>query len=305
MTINIIDPHLHFFSLKHGYYHWLKPENPPFWPDKSIIHRDFLLDDLLVTLRDDLNSTLPIKLSGLVHIEAGFDNERPEREIGYIENLGFQKSATIASINLLAPTSCFKNQLAVLLEFSSFVGVRHILDEQAYQLLSSKNVQNNFRELNKVPYCIFELQLPLCNENIINVMPLLCETIAENNQLSFIINHAGFPPRAFENQQRDLWQKNIRALAQFNNVYIKCSGMEMVDRQYDMAWFSDITQFCLASFSHQRVMLASNFPLCLFSKASYVSYWQDILNSCFFKQLDGKKKQALLHNNALKIYFQD
>ncbi len=304
MTINIIDPHLHFFSLKHGDYHWLKPENPPFWPDKSIIHRDFLLNDLLVNLRGDLNSDLPIKLDGLVHIEAGFDNENPTREIEYIENLGFQKSATIASINLLAPSSYFKTQLALLLKLSSFVGVRHILDEQAFQLLSSTNVQNNFHELNKVPRCIFELQLPLCNENIIFAMPLLIKTIAENNQLSFIINHAGFPPKANKNRQWELWQKNIRALAQFNNVFIKCSGMEMVDRQYDMAWFSDVAQFCLASFSHQRVMLASNFPLCLFSKASYVSYWQDILNSYFFKQLDEEKKQALIHNNALKIYFQ-
>ncbi len=304
MTTKIIDPHIHLFALKDGDYHWLKSENPPFWPDKSIIQRDFTIDNLTFNLPDDSSRALPVKLSGLVHIEAGFDNEKPSREIEYIEKIASQKLATIGSINLLEPPAHFKITLHSLLKFSSCVGVRDILDEQAFQLLSSKDVQTNFNELNKVQGCIFELQLQLAEENSINVMPLLSKTIAQNKQLSFIINHAGFPPKANQCQQWQLWQENINILAQFDNVYIKCSGMEMVDRQYQMVWFNDIIKFCLTRFSSDRVMLASNFPLCLFSKASYSDYWQDILACDFIKQLDKTAKDALLHKNALQIYFQ-
>ncbi|HCM48032.1 MAG TPA: hypothetical protein DIS98_11195, partial [Colwellia sp.] len=69
MTINIIDPHLHLFSHSRGDYHWLKSENPPFWPDKHLLQQNFYIEDLNKALVNE-----EIKLKGFVHIEAGFDN---------------------------------------------------------------------------------------------------------------------------------------------------------------------------------------------------------------------------------------
>ena len=100
----------------------------------------------------------------------------------------------------------------------------------------------------------------------------------------------------------------------------------MIDRHYAMSWFSKVTSFCLNAFSIERVMLASNFPLCLLGKKlgkeagkklgketsnkvdsalsnkSYGSYWQDILESSIIKQSNENEKSALLYNNALRIY---
>ena len=78
MTINIIDPHIHLFDLSQGDYHWLKSQNPPSWPDKVIIERNFDLDDLTNSLAinltndGDYNDELigEVSLSGFVHIEA-------------------------------------------------------------------------------------------------------------------------------------------------------------------------------------------------------------------------------------------
>ncbi|MEY8251631.1 MAG: hypothetical protein RPR91_04535, partial [Colwellia sp.] len=59
---------------------------------------------------------------------------------------------------------------------------------------------------------------------------------------------------------------------------------------------------------------ASNFPLCLLGKKhgkevgkklrhkSYVSYWQDIIESTVIKQCSENEKSALLYSNALGIY---
>ena len=71
--MHIIDPHIHLFALAQGKYHWLKPENPPFWPDKYKICRN--------VTEQELSLTKPLHLDGFVHIEAGFDNERPHLEI--------------------------------------------------------------------------------------------------------------------------------------------------------------------------------------------------------------------------------
>ncbi|NQZ26526.1 MAG: amidohydrolase family protein [Colwellia sp.] len=324
MTINIIDPHLHLFARSLGDYHWLKSENPPFWPDKSLIQHDFSIDDLTKCLVLTSN----INLSGFVHIEAGFDNAKPWRELEYLESLTFNNlaieglphpnSRTVASINLLASPLDFTKILDKLQQHSSMIGARHILDEQAYSILSNQNVQQNFASLNQVTDFIFELQLPLAGEDSNKVMPLLIQTITNNDQLRFIINHAGFPPKsASTNTDTDewhLWQKHISELAMYPNVFIKCSGWEMTDRQYQMSWFSAVTSFCIREFSIERVMLASNFPLCLLGRGlgkklanevgnkSYADYWQDILGSNLIKQCSENEKSALLYDNALKVY---
>ena len=64
--MDILDPHLHLFNLKSGDYHWLSPDNPPFWSDKAVIAKNFNESHLLLST--------PFNLKGFVHIEAGFDN---------------------------------------------------------------------------------------------------------------------------------------------------------------------------------------------------------------------------------------
>jgi len=334
MTINIIDPHLHLFNRARGDYHWLKTQNPPFWSDKSIIQQDFSIDDI----NNSLLVNNKIKLASFIHIEAGFDNAQAWRELEYIESLDCQNNRTIASIDLLAAPEHFQATLQRLQQCQSLIGARHIFDEQAYAILANQNSQQNFASLNEVTDFIFELQLPLADESAIKVMPLLIQTIVNNSQLGFIINHAGFPPKEtsiasskdIDGDAWRLWQQHITELAQYPNVFIKCSGWEMVERQYKMSWFSEVTSFCLKMFSVERVMLASNFPLCLLGKKlgrrvdqnlgiklgnkldsnlgneltnkDYETYWLDILGSDVMKQCSEKEKSALLYHNALRIY---
>jgi len=314
MTVNIIDPHLHLFNRSLGDYHWLKTQNPPFWPDKSLIQKDFTVE----ALNNALQVSNKIKLAGFVHIEAGFDNAKPWREIEYIDSIPCQNNRTVANIDLLSPPEHFQASLLRLQQYQSLIGARHILDEQAATILANKNAQQNFANLNEVTDFIFELQLPLADESAINVMPLLMQTITNNSQLRFIINHAGFPPKDIISEAWHLWQQHISVLSKHPNVFIKCSGWEMTDRHYAMSWFSKVTSFCLNAFSIERVMLASNFPLCLLGKKlgketsnkvdsalsnkSYGSYWQDILESSIIKQSNENEKSALLYNNALRIY---
>ena len=82
-THSWIDPHVHLFALQEGDYHWLKPNNPPFWPDKDVIAKS--------TYEHHLRRASKGKLTGFVHIEAGFDNERPWREIDFRSKLHYMK----------------------------------------------------------------------------------------------------------------------------------------------------------------------------------------------------------------------
>jgi len=288
--MKIIDPHLHLFSLELGHYHWLKAENPPFWPDKQHINNSF--DET------DLTLTKPLFLSGFVHIEAGFDNEQPWRELAVLEQSCNKPFRAIANIDLTSSSQQFNNVINKLVQFHSFVGVRHLLDEQALNLLTNKQVLDNIKTLNNHGL-IFELQLTLIELTTIN---RLCDVIADNSEISFIINHAGFPPTNLHTIDWQRWQSNLTKLSFYPNVAIKCSGWEMTDRNYQASWLSENLSLIFTIFGANRVMLASNFPLSLLSHSDYHSYWQSIISSHFFQSLTEHEKSALCYNNALSWY---
>lgn len=288
--MKIIDPHLHLFALELGHYRWLKADNPPFWPDKQCINKSFNEADLLLTE--------PLSLAGFIHIEAGFDNEKPWRELEVLEKTCNKPFRSIANIDLTISSNDFTTILDKLAERPSFVGIRHLLDEQAFQLLKNKQVLNNIQVLNSKGL-LFEVQLSLTDQEAIDA---LCDVVANNTNMSFIINHAGFPPINLNSIEWQRWQNNLVTLSSYPHIAIKCSGWEMIDRQYQATWLNKNLSFILSTFSSARVMLASNFPLCLFSHSNYQAYWQSIISSHFFQALSKQEKSALCYDNALSWY---
>jgi len=294
--MKIIDPHIHLFNIEQGDYHWLKPDNPPFWLNKSLINKTFNESELA------LNA--PLQLVSFVHIEAGFDNNKPWRELAMLEQSCKKPFRAIATVDLTTSSQHFNNTIEKLLLLSCFIGVRHILDEQALNLLTDAQVLKNFKNLNSFTKeqnkkLIFETQLPLAEHEPIKA---LCNVINDNPNITFIINHAGFPPADRQSIEWQYWQSNLVKLSKFDHVVIKCSGWEMVDRNYQLSWFNESMSLILNIFDVNKVMLASNFPLCLFSKNNYQDYWQSLIDSEFFQGLNEQEKNALCYGNALKWY---
>jgi len=317
--MKIIDPHLHLFDLAVGNYQWLKSDNAPFWPDKHVINKNFSLND--ITLAS------PHSLAGFVHIEAGFDNEQPWREIKWLtEQLSTeppQDTATVfkavAFIDITATEKLFEEQLTQLLQYDCVVGCRYILDEDATEILQQPQVIKNLTTLAHHKLS-FDVQMPLGDLQAVNE---LLKVLALLPTLQVIINHAGSPiaPKtqsanevSTDNAATDFersiawrnWQQSITLLSRFNNCAIKCSGWEMADRGYSIQWFNEVVNFCIHAFSIERVMLASNFPLCFlgkkFSQNNYHAYWAMVIESTVINQCSENEKSALLYNNALRIY---
>jgi predicted TIM-barrel fold metal-dependent hydrolase len=96
------------------------------------------------------------------------------------------------------------------------------------------------------------------------------------------LNHAGFIHQ-FEHEGKT--DKSISAIAKLDSLHIKLSGFEMTDRQYQSKTMSDTFTKFAQYFDVNRLMLASNFPLTLFSK-SYCDYWIDAEAACKSSNLD-------------------
>lgn len=279
--MKIIDPHIHLFDLALGKYDWLKTNNPPFWPDKEVINRNFDIDSLLLSKS--------IELFGAVHIEAGFNNEHPEEEIAWLETKKHMPLRTIAGINLTSEKKAFEEKLITLSSYESCVGCRHILDDEALLLLTNNKVLINFDIFDRYNW-IFETQLDLTDSA---AMPALTSVINRCKNTTFIINHAGFPKQSETNQ---IWLENIEQLAALDNVVIKCSGLEMVERDYTSSNFKHIMENLIDTFDANKIMMASNFPLTLFSY-SYEHYWQMVVNN-----LPEHVITKLCFDNAYNIY---
>lgn len=288
--MKIIDPHLHLFDLELGHYDWLQAKNPPFWPDKHRINKSFDVSNL--TLKK------PLSLSGFVHIEAGFDNEQPWRELLALEQSCNKRFRAIANLDLTSSSKHVNLVIDKLAELPSFVGVRHLLDDQALTFLKNTQVLDNIKILNENGL-VFDVQLPLIEHAPVDA---LCDVISNNPNIHFIINHAGFPPSNIQTIEWQRWQSNLEKLSIFPHVAIKCSGWEMADRDYRSDWLNENLLLVFTVFGTKRVMLASNFPLCLFSHKSYQAYWQSIISSDFFQALTEQEKNALCYDNALNWY---
>jgi len=284
--MKIIDPHLHLFDLAKGQYHWLKADAAPFWPDKSTISRDFSSADLRLPAG--------IELAGFVHIEAGFNNQQPWQEIIWLEQTNLLPFRSVASVDLTATTTQFNQTLVRLCQLKSVVGVRHILDDEASALLNNDLALSNLAQVAS-HNLLFEAQLQGSDNQGMLALARLAQHLPT---LSIVLNHGGFPPNEpIQGKQQRLWQQNISELACCPNIYIKASGWEMVNRQYCVDYVTKTLDFLLDNFDQTKIMLASNFPLCLFSN-SYHNVWQ---NYCDLS-LSPAILERLVFGNSQRIY---
>lgn len=300
--MKILDPHLHLFDLHLGQYAWLKPENAPFWPDKTVINKSFSQQDLVVSEGHEI--------AGFVHVEAGFNNDIPKEEVDWLESVVKKTFKTVAFIDMTLPVIEFEQTLNDLMSCQSVVGVRHILDDDAFDVLSLGQVKSNFAYLAKHNLS-FDLQMPITDNLALNQ---LISILKHCPTLKVILNHTGWPPIAdsAELLAKSDWYSALKQLAALPQCAVKCSGWEMIDRQYDSSftsssvikqdtWQSQVLTLCLQAFGQERVMIASNFPLCLLH-SSYQDYWDNVINILNNMPLTETKKQALVFNNACSWY---
>ncbi len=282
--INIIDPHIHLFNLKQGQYHWLKAENPPYWSDKAIIAKPFN--------EQGLHLKPPLSLAGFVHIEAGFDNKQPWREIAWLEQHCRKPFRSIAFSDLLQPPKNFQTQVDKLLIFKSVIGIRHIFDDQALALLTHEYTVENLAYLAS-KQLIVEVQMPITALKAVDKLI----TLSHKLTLKIVINHAGFPPLLANHKCWQQWLQGLTLLSQQPRCYIKCSGWEMRSRHYSFIWINKVLANCIHYFGEQRVMLASNFPLCNFTQ-NYQQLWQSYRRLA----LNSQQLNLLTYKNAHTIY---
>lgn len=254
----IVDPHHHLWDLERFSYPWLsaRPLPASIAGDVAPIAKSYLLDDYLAdTARQNVVKS--------VHVDAGFDPSQPVEETRWLQSIADQRGfphGVVARAELHRPD--VETTLASHCRFANMRGVRHIVNwhsdpAKTYvtkpDFLTDPAWLRGFAQLKRYNLS-FDLQL------YPSQMADAAALAAAHGDTTIILNHAGMPVDR-DPEALSLWRAGMRALGAQPNVWVKISGLGMVDWR----WTEDsIRPFVLETieiFGPDRCMFASNFPV--------------------------------------------
>lgn len=137
-------------------------------------------------------------------------------------------------------------------------GVRHVLhvaSQPSGACLTSAFI-NNVNALGNAGLCF---EVCLRNEDMADAVAL-----AERTSTPLVLNHMGNVDSvrlAEDANYAANWRRSLRRLAQLQHVWCKVSGVNIPAGE-DCERLRPVVEQCLATFSADRVMFASNFPVC-------------------------------------------
>ncbi|WP_440615468.1 amidohydrolase family protein [Cysteiniphilum sp. 6C5] len=277
--MQIIDTHVHFWDLNQNINSWVLNQ-----PNKAL-KQDFLPQSLQQKMQDGLY--------GVVHIEAHDSRIDTEVEIKWLMAVA-QKCPEIqikhiAYVDMTLAKAQFTAKLDKLKQYPQVVGIRHILAyeqgvdycPESQDLSTHPNVLANLQILADYDF-IFECQA--YPRQLLNLA-----THLKASRVKTVIEHCGLPLWD-SHEQRKLWQQSMRVLSDIENVSLKLSGLQMLGQ---LAHSKAIVDYAIDCFGYQRLMYASNNPVCF---GDNPLEWFETLNQL----CAGKGK--VFYDNALELY---
>lgn len=270
-----LDSHQHFWSYSAAEYPWI--------PVGSPLERDWLPQDLAV-----LQQSLGFAGSIAVQARQTWEESRwllelAEKSPGVRGVVGWVdlRSAAVGS------------QLEIFAAHPKAVGVRHVVqDEPDDRFMLGSDFVRGISQLSAHGLTYDLLVFP-------EQLPAAIELVTKFPQQPFVLDHIAKP--YIKEGILEPWASQIRELALRSNVYCKLSGMTTeadLDRwtASDLRSYLDIT---LDAFGSQRVMVGSDWPVCLLA-ADYARTMEVVID--YISRLTASEQAAVLGGNCARFY---
>ena len=237
----VIDAHQHFWQFSQPFdYGWLDS------PKMQRIRRDYLPQDLQPHLRE-----VGVDCTVFVQTQHNVDETRWVLQLA--DHYPFL-AGVVGWVDLTSP-SC-EAQLLELKQAAKFVGVRHVTqDELDDDFIVRADVLRGLKVLEKhnVPFDLLFYVKHLRHATTLGkALP----------ELPMVIDHLAKP--RIKERVLDGWAENLRAAAQFPNIYCKLSGM-ITEADWERWQPGDLKPYvetALEAFGPERCMFGSDWPVC-------------------------------------------
>ena len=271
-----IDSHQHFWQYSPSSHSWINDE-------MQVLKRDFLPSDLepLLTSRG---------MDGCVAVQAA----QHERETDFLIHLADQHSfikGVVGWVDLRAKN--VEARLSHYAQFPVLKGFRHIVqDEPDPHFLLQPDFCRGIEALQKFGFTYDILVYPIHLE----VAYLFASRFPEQ---PFVVDHLAKP--YIKQQEIEPWASQMRKLASLPHVYCKLSGMvtEADWKHWHSRDFKPYTEVILEAFGAERVMIGSDWPVCLLAG----NYGRVIhLGEELISALNPTDRTKIMGGNAARFY---
>lgn len=271
-----IDAHQHFWKFDPVRDSWITD-------DMSVIRRDFLPQDLEPLLKAH-------GFDGCVVVQSDQSETENTFQLDNAEKHAFIKGV-VGWVDLRADN--IEERLASYSQFPKLKGFRHILQGEADRaLMLRSDFKHGISKLNKFGYTydilIFPDQLAYTKEFV--------QTFPDQ---PFVIDHIAKP--YIKDKKISDWEKDIKAVAEYENVYCKISGM-VTEADWGNWKVEDFTPYIgviVEAFGTDRIMFGSDWPVC--QVAATYSQVVELVKG-YFASFSTHEQEMFFGGNASAFY---
>ena len=282
--VPIIDTHHHLWDLDRFRLPWLRADNP--------LNRSYVMADYL-------RATERLNVAKTVYMEVNVHPSQQAQEAEYVIDLCRRDDnpMTAAVIGGSPQEKSFRQYIEKFAQEPEVKGVRTVLhdpDRPRGMCLEPQFVES-MKLLGELG-----LSFDLCmRPGEIGDGVKLAERCPKTR---FIIDHCGnMPVQSDDATLRKAWADAMRAAAGLENVVCKISGIVVTARANDWrpADLAPNINFCLATFSAERVFFGGDWPVCTLQAtfAQWVSALKEIV-----RDRPPEFRRKLFHDNAARFY---
>jgi L-fuconolactonase len=271
-----IDAHQHFWKYNEDRDTWITD-------DMAIIQRNFLPEDLRPVLSEN-------KIDGSIIVQSDQSKEENIFQLANALQHDFVKGV-VGWVDLQAEN--LSENLEYYKEFKKLKGFRHVLQgERQRDFMLRPKFKTGIGKLREFGYTYDILIFP-------DQLEYTIEFVKAFPDQPFVLDHIAKP--YIKDKKIESWKKDIEALAAFENVYCKVSGMvtEAHWKDWTKEDFLPYLDVVSESFGATRLMFGSDWPVCLVA-ASYQEVFE--LASEYFSKFSLHEQELIFGKNAIRFY---
>lgn len=247
------------------------------------LKRDFLPNDL----QKEISS---IGFSGSIAVQARQNIEETEWLLKLADQNEHIKGV-VGWVDLCS--SEIETQLQEFSKHPKFVGVRHVLQDEADErFMLRESFLNGISLLSKYNLVYEVLVFP-------RHLPVAVELVKNFPEQKFVLDHIAKPE--IINGNLSPWQENVSELAKYPNVYCKLSGMvtEADWSNWENNDFLPYLEVVNEAFGSNRMMIGSDWPVC-----TLAGKYSDVMGIVidYLQKLKPEEQAAVIGRNAIGIY---
>lgn len=271
-----IDAHQHFWKFDLVRDSWITNE-------MAVIQRDFLPHDLQPVLKEN-------GFEGCVVVQSDQSEEESVFQLENAANNEFIKGV-VGWADLQADD--VEERLAHYSEFEKMKGFRHVLQGEANRsLMLHPKFMNGISKLAKYNFT-YDILI------FYDQLKYIPQFVSSFPNQKFVIDHIAKP--LIKEGKTDEWKKEIQAVAEYDNVWCKISGLvtEADWKLWKPENFTPYLDVVTEAFGTKRIMFGSDWPVCLVA-ASY-SQMLTIVEE-YFSNFSYNEQNAFFGGNASYFY---